>query len=109
MKRVNITRIEVGSLAKLVGIVNAIVALALGIISAIVATVGVVSNNDYSILSDVLIAIGIALFGLVIYPLIFFAFGWLYGALIAIIWNAVLGVSGGLQIETEEAIEPVKK
>ena len=102
MKKINVTRVGVGSLGKLVGIVNAIVALAIGIIASIVTTVGVISNNDFSVLGDVFTALGIALFGLIVYPLLWFAFGWLYGALIAVIWNAVLGVSGGLQIETEE-------
>jgi hypothetical protein len=103
MKKVNVTRVGVGSLGKLVGIVNAIVALAIGVVASIVTTVGVIANNDFSVFGDVFAALGIALFGLIVYPLLWFAFGWLYGALIAIIWNAVLGVSGGLQIETEEA------
>jgi hypothetical protein len=102
MKKINVTRVGVGSLGKLVGIVNAIVALAIGIVGSIVTTVGVIANNDFSVIGDVFAALGIALFGLVVYPLIWFAFGWLYGALIAVIWNAVLGVSGGLQVETEE-------
>ena len=102
MKKISINRVGVGSLAKLVGIVNAIVALAIGIIGSIVSTVGVIANNDFTIFGDVFVALGIALIGLVVYPLIWFAFGWLYGALIAVIWNAVLGVSGGLQIETED-------
>jgi hypothetical protein len=105
MKKISINRVGVGSLAKLVGIVNAIVALAVGVVASIVATVGVIANNDFSVFGDLFAALGIALLGLVVYPLIWFAFGWLYGALIAIIWNVVLGVSGGLQIDTEEVKE----
>lgn len=108
MKRVGITRVGVGSLAKLVGIVNAIIALILGLIGSIVSTVGVISNNNFSVFGDIFAALGIALFGLVVYPIIWFAFGWLYGALIAVIWNAVLSVSGGLEIETVEVKEDKK-
>ncbi len=108
MKKVGITRVGVGSLAKLVGIVNAIVAFALGIVGSVVGVVGVVANNNFSVIGDIFAALGIALFALIVYPLIWFAFGWLYGALIAIIWNAVLSVSGGLEIETVEVKEDKK-
>ena len=107
-KKISITKVGVGSLGKLVGTVNAIVALAIGIVASIVTTVGVISNNDYSILVDILTSIGIVLIGVIVYPLIGLMFGWLYGALIAVIWNAVLGVSGGLDITTEEVKEEKK-
>lgn len=105
----SIIKVGVGSLGKLVGTVNAIVALAIGVIGSIVSTVGVISNNDYNLFVDILVAIGITLMGIVVYPLIGFVFGWLYGALIAIIWNAVLGVSGGLDITAVERIEESDK
>ena len=108
MKKISVLRIGVGSLAKLVGIVNAIIAIAIGVIGAIVTTVGVISNNNFSVLGDIFAALGIAVVSLIVYPIIWFAFGRLYGALIAVIWNAVLGVSGGLQITTEEVKEEKK-
>ena len=108
MKKVGITRVGVGSLAKLVGIVNAIVAFALGIVGSIVGVVSVIANNNFTLLGDIFAALDIALFALIVYPLIWFAFGWLYGALVAIIWNAVLSVGGGLEIETVEVKEDKK-
>jgi uncharacterized membrane protein len=101
-KKVNITKIKTTSLAKLVGTLNAIIALAVGIVFSITATVAVISNNDFSVLEDVVAAAFIVLIGFLVYPLVGFAFGWLYGGLLGLIWNAVLGTSGGLEIETEE-------
>lgn len=108
-KKINITRIETMSLAKLVGTLNAIIMLAIGIVFSITTTVAVIANNDFGILTDVFTALGIVLIGCLVYPLIGFAFGWLYGALLGLIWNAVLGTSGGLQIQTEEVKEDIKK
>lgn len=108
-KKVNITRLKTTSVAKLVGTLNAIILLAIGIVFAITATVAVISNNDFTILEDILASFAIVMVGMVVYPLVGFAFGWLYGALIGLIWNAVLGTAGGLEIETEEVKEDVKK
>ena len=107
-KKVNITKVKTGSLAKLIGTLNAIIMLAVGIVFSVTATVAVIANNDFSVLEDVFAALTIVLVGFVIYPLIGFAFGWIYGGLLGLIWNAVLGTSGGLEIETEEVAD-VKK
>ena len=108
-KKISIVKVGVGSLGKLLGTVNAIITLAVGLIGAIVSTVGVISNNDFNLFVDILVSIGIVLFGVIVYPIIGFVFGWLYGALVAVIWNAVLGVSGGLDITTEDELESSSK
>ncbi len=38
---------------------------------------------------------------LVLYPLVMFAFSWLYGVLAAFIFNIVVGVSGGVELTTK--------
>jgi hypothetical protein len=101
-KKVNITKIKTTSLAKLVGTLNAIVLLAIGIIFSVTVTVAVIAEYDYSFMQNVFAALGIVLIGLVIYPVVGYVFGWLYGGLLGLIWNAVLGTSGGLEIETED-------
>lgn len=109
-KQIRITEVGISSLGKLVGTVNAIVALAVGVVASIVTTVGVISNNNYSTLTDILVSIGIVLVGVIVYPLLAFLVGWVYGALIAFVWNVILGVSGGLKIMTEEVadLKPAK-
>lgn len=108
-KKVNITRVKTTSLAKLVGTLNAIILLAIGIVFSITATISVVTYNNFSLLETILASLAIVLVGFVVYPLVGFAFGWLYGGLLGLIWNAVLGTSGGLEIETEDVKEDVKK
>lgn len=102
MKKLLVQKVGVGSLGKLFGVVNAIIGLIVGTVSAIVSTVSVISNNNYGVITDIFVAIGITLFGVVVYPLVLFAFGWLYGAIVALVINLFVGVSGGLELEVEE-------
>lgn len=102
MQKLSIQKVGVGSLGKLFGTVNGIIGLAIGLVSSIVATVGVISNNNYSVLTDIFSAIGIVLVGVVVYPLVLFALGWVYGAIAALVINLFVGASGGLEVEVEE-------
>jgi CHASE2 domain-containing sensor protein len=102
MQRLLVQKVGVSSLGKLFGSVNGIVGLAIGLISSIVTTVSVISNNNYSVLTDIFAAVGIVLLGVVVYPLVLFAVGWLYGAIVALVINLFVGVSGGIELEVEE-------
>lgn len=102
MKEVTIVEVGVGSLGKLLGSANAIIALIIGVISAVVSTVSVIANSHYSALENIFVALGIVLGHLLLLPLIAFALGWLYGAIIALVWNVFLGASSGLDIKTVE-------
>ena len=102
MKEVTITSVGVGSLAKLFGVAQAFFAIIIGIVAAIVTTVGVVSNGDYSVLQDVFIAIGIVIGYVVVLPLFAFLVGLLQGTIVSLVWNIVLGASKGLDIEMTE-------
>lgn len=104
MKKVTITRVGVGSLGRLLGFANAIVSLVVGIVAAIVTTVSVIANNDYSVLQDILVSIGVAVGYVLVLPLLAFALGWLYGAVIALVWNVFLGASQGLDIEVSDKL-----
>lgn len=56
----------------------------------------------YSILTDILVTFAILITGIVIYPLIAFLFGWLYGAVVSLVFNMVIGISGGLEVTTQD-------
>lgn len=99
MKPVTITKVGVGSLGRLLGFANAIIAVIFGIVASIVSTVSVIANNNYSVFQDVLVTVGIVAAYVLLAPVIAFAVGWLYGAIIALVWNVFLGASKGLDIE----------
>jgi hypothetical protein len=100
MKEVTITKVGVSSLGRLLGFANAIISLIVGIIAAVVSTVSVIANNDYSVFQDIIVALGITFGYVLLLPLIAFGIGWLYGAVIALVWNVFLGASQGLDIQT---------
>ena len=97
-----VKKVGASSLGKLVGTVNALIGLVVGVIMSITATVGVIANNEYSIFADIFISIGLVLLGVIVYPLVMFMFGWIYGALVGVVFNLVIGVSGGLELTTED-------
>ncbi len=102
MKELVVHKIGISSLGKLLGVWFAIVALVFGIIGSISGVVAVVAHNDFSLLQNIFYSIAILAFGLVVYPMLWFALGWLQGALLAIIFNVVVTGSGGLTMEVEE-------
>lgn len=108
-KKIMVTHVGAGSIGRLVGTVNAIFALASGIIGSIVAASAVLSANDYGVLGNIGVSVGIVAVGVVVVPLLAFVFGWLYGALIGVIWNILLGATGGLELNVEEAEKESKK
>ncbi|HMR72837.1 MAG TPA: hypothetical protein PKD68_02410 [Candidatus Saccharibacteria bacterium] len=101
-RNVKISRVSIGSIGRLIGTVNAIVALATGIVGSIVTIAAVVTNYDYGLWSSIGVSAGILAGGIIVIPLIAFALGWIYGALIALIWNLVLNTSGGLEVTIED-------
>ena len=103
------THVGAGSIGRLVGTVNAIFALAAGIVGSIVAASTALSAYDYGILGSIGVSVGIVAVGVVLLPLLTFAFGWLYGALIGVIWNILLGATGGLELNVKEAEKESKK
>ena len=98
----------VSSIARLVGTVNLIVALVIGFLGAIVAIISYLGQTSNGVFADIGWSIGILLLGVVVYPIIMFALGWLYGALVALIFNLVIGVSGGVELTVADD-GPVRK
>lgn len=108
-KNVKVTHVGASSIGRLVGTVNAIFALVAGVVGAVVAVADVVAMNDYSLLMNIGISAAIILGSIIVLPMLAFVFGWVYGALIGVIWNAFLGASGGIEITTEDVELASKK
>ena len=101
-EKVIVRKIGVSSLGKLAGSVQAIIGIAVGVIASVVAVVSVISNNDYGILTDILVSAGIVIASVIVWPLVLFLGGWLYGALVALIVNSFIGVSGGIELTVDK-------
>jgi hypothetical protein len=99
----------VSSIARLVGTVNLIIGLVVGFLGAIAAIVSYLHYNSNGFLADAFISVGILLVGVVVYPLVLFALGWLYGALVALIFNLVIGVSGGVELTVADEVPAARK
>lgn len=104
-----VRKVGISSLGKLVGTVQAVVGLAIGIVAAIVGTVSVVSNNGNSLITNLLLSVGVVLLSVVVYPLVAFLIGWLYGALVAVVLNVVVGISGGLELTVDKENAVIKR
>lgn len=108
-REVLVQKVGVGSLGKIVGTVHAIIGVFIGMMVAVVASISVIANNDIPVVGDIFVAIGISLLALIFYPVLSFAIGWLYGALVALVMNIVFGFSGGLDLTIEDADLVIKK
>ncbi len=108
-KKIKVTQIGAGSLGRLIGTVNALFALAAGLVGSIIAVADVVAMNDYSLLMNIGVSTAIVLGGILVLPMLAFVFGWFYGALVGFIWNAFLSASGGIEMTVNEVAEPSKK
>lgn len=88
-----IKRIGILSLAKLMAIISAFFGLIIGIIIAFVA--GVIGTFG----GMPLWFRGIGLGAIVLFPLAYGAIGFVYGAIIAALYNAAARIVGGLELE----------
>lgn len=107
MANITVTKVGVLSIGKLIGTVNLIVGLAIGLIGAIAGTVAYLSAGSYEFFEGLLGVLAIILSAIVLYPLVLFALGWLYGVLVAFIFNVVVGVSGGVELTVSD--DKIKK
>jgi hypothetical protein len=106
-KNVTVTHVGASSIGRLVGTVNAIVALAGGIIGSLATISSIVSSQNYSLWQNIGLSALIVAGGIIVLPLLAFVFGWLYGALVGVIWNVLLGASGGLDMTIEDVVDKI--
>ncbi len=105
MSQITVTKVGVLSIGKLFGTVNLIIGLAAGIIASVAGTVTYFSTTSPESFFDGLLAtLAIILAAVVLYPLVMFAFGWLYGVLASFIFNVVIGVSGGVELTVSDGV-----
>ena len=107
MSTITVTRVGVLSIGKLFGTVNLIVGLAVGLIAAVGGVVAYFNAGNYEFFEGLLGSLAIVLSAIVLYPLVMFAFGWLYGVLGSFIFNVVVGVSGGVDLTVQD--QPTRK
>jgi len=108
MSNITVTKVGVLSIGKLLGTVNLIVGLAIGLIGGIAGTVAYLSAGSYDFFEGLLGVLAIVLTAVILYPLVWFALGWLYGVLVAFIFNVVVGVSGGVELTVSDE-KPARK
>ena len=102
MTFITVTRVGVLSIGKLFGTVNLIVGLATGLIASIAATITYLPSEAHTFTEGLLGALAIILAAVILYPLVMFLFGWIYGVLVSFIFNVVIGVSGGVELQVNE-------
>lgn len=108
MKRVVVTKISVGSLAKVFGFAWATIAFIVGVVTTVLVAAGTITSSTSFIKA---LGVSVAVFGLgiIVYPIIAFFIGWLQGAVVALILNLFFAESGGLRLHVEDYEEAVKK
>ena len=110
MKNITVKRVGVLSIGKLIGTVNLIIGLAVGILGAIAGVISYLAYGVDGFLEGLFGSLAIVITAVLLYPLVLFALGWLYGVVFAFIFNVVIGVSGGVGLAvTEEKEEAPKK
>jgi homoaconitase/3-isopropylmalate dehydratase large subunit len=102
MSTLTVTKVGVLSVGKFTGTVNLIIALAVGLFGAVIGTITYVTSDSHEAVEGLLGSLAIIIGAVVLYPLVMFAIGWIYGVVAAFIFNVVIGVSGGLELTVKE-------
>lgn len=103
MKELTITKININSIGKLVGVWYAIVGVVAGVVGGVGSAVALVTNNNYSSIADVFVVVGVVLASVIFVPLVMFVLGWIHGAIVGLIFDVISRSTGGLKLEVEEA------
>ncbi|USN96966.1 MAG: hypothetical protein H6797_02120 [Candidatus Nomurabacteria bacterium] len=101
MKKIIIRRLGVGSVARFTGVAQAILGFAASFVALFGGISAVLTQQGWNIFERIFGTIGVALFSLVVIPLIAFLFGWLYGAVLSLIANLFLHTSTGIELDVD--------
>lgn len=101
MKKLVVNKLSVGSVAKTVGVMQAVFAFVVGLFASFATAAGVISGSS-SFVRSLGVSLWVFGLGIIIYPIIAFFIGWLQGAVAAVILNFVFLESGGIGVEVEE-------
>lgn len=101
MKTLSVSKVKVGSFAKVAGIVQAVFGFITGLVVTLNVAAETINNGTHWVQT-----LGVSLFTLgmavLIFPLVGFVIGWVQGAIAAIIVNFAFKESGGLDVDVEE-------
>ncbi len=103
MKKLLVRRLGVASVAKFVGVAQAIWAFIAGFFAMFGGIASVATHDEWDWATKVGASIAVALVALVVVPLVAFLVGWIYGAIVSLIANLFLHTSKGIEIDVEEA------
>jgi hypothetical protein len=102
MKKVTITKLNVSSVGRFVGVYQAIVGFIVGLILSLGSIADVFSASD-NLLRDLGITTAIAVFAVILFPIFGFIVGWVQGVITAFILNIIFAEANGLEIEIKES------
>ena len=102
MKKVTVRRLGVASVARFVGVANAVIGFVIGIFVAFGGLVGVLENDSFDTVTKIVSSLGVVLVSLILVPLLAFLYGWLYGAIVSLVANLFLNTSSGIELDIEE-------
>lgn len=101
-KKMKITAVNPISLGTFIGTFYALIGVVVGVIiafsSAFAAWFG---PESISFIKGLGFGAAVGILGIIIFPIIYFIFGWIQGAIFGFIFNIVTSYMGGLEIETE--------
>lgn len=101
MKKVQVTKLGVGSFARVVAVTQAIIAFVYGLIATLGVAAGEI-NEDTSFVSTLGVSVAVLGLAVVIFPIIGYIIGWIQGAIVSSVLNFVFKEAGGLTLEIEE-------
>ena len=102
MKKILIRKLGVASVARFVGVANAILAFVIGFFVMFAGIAGVLEQNDWTTITKLFASVGVVMLSLIVYPLVAFLVGWIYGAIVALIANLFLHTAKGIELDVEE-------
>lgn len=102
MKKLVVRKIGVATFGRFIGIAHAIIGVVLGVFLGISGTIGVVQEDGWSFFAKVLAIVGVWLGALVLYPIVLYVFGWIYGAVVALVANIFLQAAHGIEVDVDE-------
>ena len=102
MKSIVIKRIGVGQFAKYAGVAHAILGIVYAVFAVFAAVPAIVLHDNLSTIAIIGASVGSAVAILVFVPLLAYAIGWIYGAIVAFVLNIFLSASRGIELDIEE-------
>lgn len=96
---VTITGVKAGTIALFEGAFAAVIGLLIATLYSLRVTFELTEETN-SVLAGLSLGLLTGAIGMIVLPFVYFAIGWLVGYLHGVIFNAVIGMSGGIGIYT---------